>query len=78
MLGYVSIDMGVKGNVSDSGKISARDAAAILSAYKKSYKGEASGLTARQEKLADFDGNGTITAKDAASAFKAYKDAYKK
>ena len=78
VLGYVSIDMGVKGNVSDSGKISARDAAAILSAYKKSYKGEASGLTARQEKLADFDGNGTITAKDAASAFKAYKDAYKK
>ena len=77
ILGYVTIDTGVKGNVSDSGKISARDAAEIFSAYKKAYKGEPLGLTARQEKLADYDGNGVITSRDAAAVFKAYKESYR-
>ena len=77
-LGYVAIDTGVRGNVSDTGKISARDASLIFSAYKRAYKSGSAGLTMRQERLADYDGGGVITASDAAAAFSEFKNGYGK
>lgn len=77
VLGYVSIDMGIKGNITDSGKITARDASTIFSAYKEAYNSGEADLTTRQQKLADVDDNGAITAKDAAQTFASYKTAYR-
>lgn len=67
---------GVIGDSNGDKKVSAADASAIFSEYKRNYRGEASKFTSQQIKVCDFNEDGKVTAFDASYAFSAYKKAY--
>ena len=68
---------GVIGDFNGDEKISALDASAIFSEYKRSYRGENAKFTSAQIRVCDFNEDGKITASDASYAFSAYKKAYR-
>lgn len=79
--GEVSVQVGLRGDVNQDGKISASDASLIFSEYKRLYKGQSGKLSKWKTFIANVDstkGNSKITAQDASYVFSYYKEEYTK